>query len=214
MHSHMHLPLSYAFSFLSDESGEMHWIDSAAILAAVLVVTVVTAFNDWQKERQFRGLKARIESEQRIVVLRAGELVELPVAEIVVGARVICFLCQLQLLLLCVCCLCSCLCCVSLSSLDAEFESTQRRLPRDARARAFVSVPSPLLPSRLVPISSLRVESSRVALPFSRRLLFRLGAARRDGNGDGRAEQRKEEKRKKRSGSRVARGSSFSALFL
>lgn len=77
----------------------MHWIDSAAILAAVLVVTVVTAFNDWQKERQFRGLKARIESEQHISVLRVGELIELPIAEIVVGARAsdICFLCQLQL---------------------------------------------------------------------------------------------------------------------
>ena len=75
----------------------MHWIDSAAILAAVLVVTVVTAFNDWQKERQFRGLKARIESEQHISVVRAGELIELPIAEIVVGARVLCFLCQLQL---------------------------------------------------------------------------------------------------------------------
>lgn len=34
------------------------WIDGVAILIAVLIVAVVTATNDYQKERQFRALSA------------------------------------------------------------------------------------------------------------------------------------------------------------
>ena len=74
---------------VADQAG---WIESVAILVAVLVVTQVTAFNDWQKERQFRGLQARIESEQKIAVLRNGFLDNLPVAELVVGLFLFFFL--------------------------------------------------------------------------------------------------------------------------
>ena len=56
-----------------------------AILVAVLVVVLVTAFNDWQKERQFRGLQNRIEHEHRFATVRAGELVHIPVGDLVVG---------------------------------------------------------------------------------------------------------------------------------
>ena len=52
---------------------------------AVFVVVFVTAFNDWQKERQFRGLQNKIESEHKFAVIRKGEVVQLPVADIVVG---------------------------------------------------------------------------------------------------------------------------------
>ena len=34
------------------------WVEGAAILAAVAVVALVTATNDFQKERQFRALSA------------------------------------------------------------------------------------------------------------------------------------------------------------
>lgn len=61
------------------------WIEGAAILLAVIAVTFVTAFNDWRKERQFRGLKSKIESEHKFSVLRAGEVIQIPVAEILVG---------------------------------------------------------------------------------------------------------------------------------
>jgi hypothetical protein len=33
------------------------WIEGLAILLAVLVVVFVTAFNDWSKEKQFKGLQ-------------------------------------------------------------------------------------------------------------------------------------------------------------
>eukprot|EP00731_Ephydatia_muelleri_P021848 Em0014g439a len=61
------------------------WVEGAAILVAVLVVVLVTAFNDWTKERQFRGLQTKLESTQRFSVLRNGEIKELQPAEIVVG---------------------------------------------------------------------------------------------------------------------------------
>lgn len=46
---------------------------------------LVTAFNDWSKEKQFRGLQNRIEKEQKFSVIRNGHIIQLPVAEIVVG---------------------------------------------------------------------------------------------------------------------------------
>ncbi|TRY56127.1 hypothetical protein DNTS_015252 [Danionella cerebrum] len=64
---------------------EAGWIEGAAILLSVICVVLVTAFNDWSKEKQFRGLQSRIEQEQRFTVLRDGQVVQIPVAEIVVG---------------------------------------------------------------------------------------------------------------------------------
>ncbi|XP_030650164.1 plasma membrane calcium-transporting ATPase 4 isoform X3 [Chanos chanos] len=64
---------------------EAGWIEGAAILLSVICVVLVTAFNDWSKEKQFRGLQSRIEQEQRFTVVRGGQVVQIPVAEIVVG---------------------------------------------------------------------------------------------------------------------------------
>jgi magnesium-transporting ATPase (P-type) len=38
--------------------GENGWVEGAAILAAVVVVSLVTAVNDFEKEQQFRELSA------------------------------------------------------------------------------------------------------------------------------------------------------------
>ncbi|XP_042537336.1 plasma membrane calcium-transporting ATPase 4 isoform X2 [Dipodomys spectabilis] len=67
------------------EEAETGWIEGAAILASVIIVVLVTAFNDWSKEKQFRGLQSRIEQEQKFSIIRNGQLIQLPVAEIVVG---------------------------------------------------------------------------------------------------------------------------------
>ncbi|XP_036435527.1 LOW QUALITY PROTEIN: plasma membrane calcium-transporting ATPase 3a [Colossoma macropomum] len=64
---------------------EAGWIEGAAILLSVLCVVLVTAFNDWSKEKQFRGLQSRIEQEQRFAVVRNGTVLQIPVAEMVVG---------------------------------------------------------------------------------------------------------------------------------
>ncbi|KAJ8245299.1 hypothetical protein GJAV_G00269310 [Gymnothorax javanicus] len=64
---------------------EAGWIEGAAILLSVICVVLVTAFNDWSKEKQFRGLQSRIEQEQRFTVVRQGQVIQIPVADIVVG---------------------------------------------------------------------------------------------------------------------------------
>uniref|UniRef100_A0A8C3MKG7 Calcium-transporting ATPase n=1 Tax=Geospiza parvula TaxID=87175 RepID=A0A8C3MKG7_GEOPR len=71
----------------AEDEGEAEagWIEGAAILLSVICVVLVTAFNDWSKEKQFRGLQSRIEQEQKFTVVRGGQVIQIPVAEIVVG---------------------------------------------------------------------------------------------------------------------------------
>uniref|UniRef100_A0A9J7ZGX0 Calcium-transporting ATPase n=1 Tax=Cyprinus carpio carpio TaxID=630221 RepID=A0A9J7ZGX0_CYPCA len=71
----------------AEDEGEAEagWIEGAAILLSVICVVLVTAFNDWSKEKQFRGLQSRIELEQRFAVVRNGNVIQIPVAEMVVG---------------------------------------------------------------------------------------------------------------------------------
>ncbi|KAM9759904.1 plasma membrane calcium-transporting ATPase 2 isoform 1-T4 [Menidia menidia] len=61
------------------------WIEGAAILLSVVCVVLVTAFNDWSKEKQFRGLQSRIEQEQKFQVVRGSQVIQLPVSDILVG---------------------------------------------------------------------------------------------------------------------------------
>uniref|UniRef100_A0A8D2LQD0 Calcium-transporting ATPase n=1 Tax=Varanus komodoensis TaxID=61221 RepID=A0A8D2LQD0_VARKO len=68
-----------------EEEGETGWIEGAAILLSVVCVVLVTAFNDWSKEKQFRGLQSRIEQEQKFTVIRGGQVIQIPIADIVVG---------------------------------------------------------------------------------------------------------------------------------
>uniref|UniRef100_A0A6Q2YYH9 P-type Ca(2+) transporter n=1 Tax=Esox lucius TaxID=8010 RepID=A0A6Q2YYH9_ESOLU len=71
----------------AEDEGEAEagWIEGAAILLSVVCVVLVTAFNDWSKEKQFRGLQSRIEQEQRFAVVRKGTVIQIPVADMVVG---------------------------------------------------------------------------------------------------------------------------------
>lgn len=64
---------------------EANWIEGAAILLSVVVVVLVTALNDYQKERQFRGLQAKIETEHKFAVVRGSQEKEILVKELVVG---------------------------------------------------------------------------------------------------------------------------------
>lgn len=77
------------FAILStviDEDEAKHgWIEGLAILISVIVVVIVTAFNDYTKERQFRGLQNRIEGEHKFSVIRQGEVKQISVGDIVVG---------------------------------------------------------------------------------------------------------------------------------
>ncbi|CAH8541801.1 unnamed protein product [Heterobilharzia americana] len=80
------LYIKYGQAPTFDESeGQAGWIEGLAILIAVFVVVFVVALNDWQKERQFRGLQNKIESEHTFFVIRKGETRQISVKEIVVG---------------------------------------------------------------------------------------------------------------------------------
>nr|XP_053646869.1 plasma membrane calcium-transporting ATPase 4-like [Cherax quadricarinatus] len=61
------------------------WIEGVAILVAVVVVVLVTAFNDYSKERQFRGLQSKIEHDHFFSVMRARNILQVPISEILVG---------------------------------------------------------------------------------------------------------------------------------
>ncbi|XP_029682230.1 plasma membrane calcium-transporting ATPase 2 isoform X3 [Takifugu rubripes] len=71
----------------AEDEGEADagWIEGAAILLSVVCVVLVTAFNDWSKEKQFRGLQSRIEQEQKFQVVRGSQVIQLPVSDIAVG---------------------------------------------------------------------------------------------------------------------------------
>uniref|UniRef100_A0A914MHA5 Calcium-transporting ATPase n=1 Tax=Meloidogyne incognita TaxID=6306 RepID=A0A914MHA5_MELIC len=60
-------------------------IEGVAILIAVIVVVLVTALNDWSKEKQFRGLQSKIETEHKFSVIRDSKPVDIVINEIVVG---------------------------------------------------------------------------------------------------------------------------------
>ncbi|XP_020289554.1 plasma membrane calcium-transporting ATPase 2 isoform X9 [Pseudomyrmex gracilis] len=68
-----------------EDESKYDWIEGLAILISVIVVVLVTAFNDYSKERQFRGLQSRIEGEHKFSVIRQGEVKQVIVSEIVVG---------------------------------------------------------------------------------------------------------------------------------
>jgi len=70
---------------VEEEQHNTEWIEGLAILLAVVIVVLVTAFNDWSKEKQFRGLQDRIEGEQTFSVIRNNIMTQVQVGDIVVG---------------------------------------------------------------------------------------------------------------------------------
>ncbi|PVI02519.1 calcium-translocating P-type ATPase [Periconia macrospinosa] len=68
------------------EPGEpkVEWVEGVAIIVAILIVVVVGATNDWQKERQF--VKLNRKKEDRFVkVIRSGKTREVSVYDVLVG---------------------------------------------------------------------------------------------------------------------------------
>lgn len=81
----VYLPANDALASISEEEDHHGWIEGLAILISVIVVVLVTAFNDYSKERQFRGLQNRIEGEHKFSVIRSSEIKQVPVGDIIVG---------------------------------------------------------------------------------------------------------------------------------
>ena len=60
------------------------WIEGAAILCAVMIVAVVTATNNYNKEQQFRKLND-VKDDVDVVVVRNGEVQHVNIKDLVVG---------------------------------------------------------------------------------------------------------------------------------
>lgn len=71
-----------------DEEGKplpkVDWVEGCAILLAVVIIVLVTAVNDYNKERQFMKLNAKKEDRQ-VVVFRDGEKTYIPIGDLLVG---------------------------------------------------------------------------------------------------------------------------------
>ncbi|KAJ5103435.1 hypothetical protein N7532_003964 [Penicillium argentinense] len=60
------------------------WVEGVAICVAILIVTIVTAANDWQKERQFAKLNKK-NNDREVTVVRSGKSMKISVYDIMVG---------------------------------------------------------------------------------------------------------------------------------
>ncbi|KAF8430389.1 E1-E2 ATPase-domain-containing protein [Tirmania nivea] len=60
------------------------WVEGVAIVVAIVIVVVVSAGNDWQKERQFSKLNAKKE-DRHIQVVRSGKTQDISVYDLLVG---------------------------------------------------------------------------------------------------------------------------------
>ncbi|KAN0019555.1 hypothetical protein ACTFIU_002771 [Dictyostelium citrinum] len=69
---------------LTVEDRKTGWIDGTAILVAVVIVVLVTAGNDYNKEKKFRKLNT-IRNERNVSVVRGGHLSSISVYDVVVG---------------------------------------------------------------------------------------------------------------------------------
>lgn len=63
---------------------KVDWVEGVAIITAVIIVVVVGAGNDYQKERQFAKLNAKKE-DREVVVIRAGDRCMVSIYDLLVG---------------------------------------------------------------------------------------------------------------------------------
>ncbi|TDH65546.1 hypothetical protein CCR75_005690 [Bremia lactucae] len=76
--------ISIILSATVGDHPETGWVEGACIILAVVVVTIVTAMNDYQKEAQFRALNA-VKEDEKIKVIRNGQPAEVSKWSLVVG---------------------------------------------------------------------------------------------------------------------------------
>uniref|UniRef100_A0AC35U2I5 Cation_ATPase_N domain-containing protein n=1 Tax=Rhabditophanes sp. KR3021 TaxID=114890 RepID=A0AC35U2I5_9BILA len=61
------------------------WIEGVAILLSVFIVIIVTATNDYSKEKKFRGLQKKVNDDVKVCVIRDSNLCQIHIADLVVG---------------------------------------------------------------------------------------------------------------------------------
>lgn len=79
------LALGLYQSLSAKPDGEkVQWVEGVAIMVAIIIVVVVGAANDWQKERQFVKLNKK-KDDRNVKVVRSGKSREISVYDILVG---------------------------------------------------------------------------------------------------------------------------------
>lgn len=68
----------------TDGQARVQWVEGVAIVVAIVIVVVVGAANDWQKERQFVKLNKKKE-DRTVKVIRSGKSREISVHDVLVG---------------------------------------------------------------------------------------------------------------------------------
>ncbi|PYH90138.1 calcium-translocating P-type ATPase(PMCA-type) [Aspergillus ellipticus CBS 707.79] len=76
--------LSLGIYETTSEGSGVDWIEGVAICVAILIVTTVTAVNDWQKERQFAKLNKR-NNDREVKAVRSGKVSMISIFDITVG---------------------------------------------------------------------------------------------------------------------------------
>ncbi|KAE8145805.1 hypothetical protein BDV25DRAFT_133460 [Aspergillus avenaceus] len=62
----------------------VQWVEGVAIIVAIVIVVIVGAANDWQKERQFVKLNKK-KDDRQVMVTRSGKTLEISIYDILVG---------------------------------------------------------------------------------------------------------------------------------
>lgn len=67
-----------------DGEARVQWVEGVAIMVAIVIVVVVGAANDWQKERQFVKLNKK-KDDRNVKVTRSGKPREISIYDVLVG---------------------------------------------------------------------------------------------------------------------------------
>ncbi|KAE8355570.1 hypothetical protein BDV28DRAFT_128708 [Aspergillus coremiiformis] len=67
-----------------DGEPRVEWVEGVAIIVAIVIVVIVGAANDWQKERQFVKLNKK-KDDRRVKVIRSGRTLEISIHDLLVG---------------------------------------------------------------------------------------------------------------------------------
>ena len=62
----------------------MHWVEGASILFAVIIIVAFNAYNDYNRERQFRTLKHKVD-ERSVNIFQNGKITTISVTEVAAG---------------------------------------------------------------------------------------------------------------------------------
>lgn len=75
---------TFGVTHAPDDPMPVDWVEGVAICVAIIIVTVVGSFNDWQKEKAFVKLNTK-KDDREIKVIRSGKSFMINVHDILVG---------------------------------------------------------------------------------------------------------------------------------